>query len=204
MKVLKLLLIILITYVPVASGALTPIQVLDKTSNAISTAKGISSTFIIKSQGKSYKGTYKAKGNKFSLVNNLSSVWYNGKDMWVYNPLSRETTLSTPDKAEVAESNPLSYIHGYSKYYTVSFSNRKVKGQYVLKLTPKKPSNGMPPIEISINSVSYKPIEFRITPKGMGTTTVTFSSMSYNANVADSELRYPEKSYKNIEVVDMR
>ncbi|MCM1440339.1 MAG: outer membrane lipoprotein carrier protein LolA [Roseburia sp.] len=204
MKVVKLVIFLLIAYIPSAIGAITPAQILEKTSGSISKAKGISSVFVIKNQGKSYKGNFKAKGNKFSFISSFSSIWYDGKNMWVYNPMSKETTLTCPDKAEVAETNPLSYISGYRKYYVASFSNRKVKGQYVVKLTPKKSSSGMPPVEISINQSTYKPVEFRISPKGMGITTVSFSSLNYNANISDTELKYPEKSYKNVEVVDMR
>lgn len=204
MKAIKLIIIFILGCIPSAIGAITPAQILDKTAGTISKAKGISSIFIIRNQGKSYKGNFKAKGNKFSFTSNFSSIWYDGKNMWVYNPMSKETTLTTPDKAEVAETNPLSYISGYSKYYVPSFSNKKVKGQYVIKLTPRKASSGMPPVEISINQSTFKPVEFRISPKGMGMTTVSFSSLNYNANISDTELKYPGKSYKNVEVVDMR
>ena len=58
--------------------------------------------------------------------------------MWTANASTKETTVTVPTAAEVAEVNPLAYIHGYDANYRIAFSKNREAGKYRILLNPKK------------------------------------------------------------------
>ncbi len=184
--------------------AATSAETLASASKALRSAKGISANFQLSNGGNVIKGTYKAKGEKFAMVSNAISIWFDGKNMWTYNRQSNETTLTVPTKQEIAESNPLSYIKNYTLNYTVTANKKSPKGKKSFNLTPKKTAKGYVPLEITIDESTLKPTQIKMMPKGTGSTVVSFSGVSYNATLNDAEFRYPSAKYKGVEVIDMR
>ncbi len=184
--------------------ALTAGEVIAKAATQARNAKGISAMFTISSGNTVTNGTMKIAGSKFSIVTPGVCNWYNGKNMWVYNASSNETTLIVPTKYELAESNPFEYIKSYSTDYSVTFSTKKATGKYILKLTPKSKNSQINNIEITLNSKSYMPESFIITPKSGSKSTVTVKSLDYNASLKSSDFEYPKAKYPKVQIIDLR
>lgn len=185
-------------------NAATAEQIMSLAAAKARNAKGVSAVFTINSSGRLINGTLKSRGNKFSLTTSTSSSWFNGKNMWTYNPSINETTVITPTKEEIMESNPLEYLKTYSSSFKSAFSKKKMTGKYVLLLTPKSKSNQVKSIEIIIDAKTYKPSKFTIT-SGAGTVNViNIKSLDYSSILAHSEFEYPRKKYPKAQIIDLR
>lgn len=185
-------------------SALTPAQIMQKTTNALKNATGVSASFKISSSYGTSIGTFKSKGNKFSFVSNQSSVWYDGKAMWTTNHKTKETTIMVPTAQEIRESNPLEYIKSNATLFTPTIVSQTDKSKYVLKLQPKSGSRTMPNLELTVNSTSFKPIKIKILEKGSKPIEITLTNVNYSARPYDSEFQYPKSKFSGYDLVDLR
>ena len=124
--------------------------------------------------------------------------------MWTYNPSINETTVITPTKEEIMESNPLEYLKTYSSSFKSAFSKKKMTGKYVLLLTPKSKSNQVKSIEIIIDAKTYKPSKFTITSSSGTVNVINIKSLDYSSILAHSEFEYPRKKYPKAQIIDLR
>lgn len=180
----------------------TAAEALAKAAAKISSAKGLSCSFVLTSGKNSTKGTLKSAGSKFVIKTGVSSIWYNGKTMATYNPRTKEMTLVTPTYAELAESNPLYYLKGYEKDYTASFSKSPVKGKKVVELTAKRRGVAVRKVVVTFNASDYRPEKFIVTASDGSNTSATVSGINYATTIPASEFNYPKMA--GVEIVDLR
>lgn len=183
-------------------SAATPAEQLRDAAARLNSAKSIRAEFSISGAGGKATGTLLSKGRKFSIVSPLTSTWYDGSAITVYNPSTREATIWTPSPSELAESNPLLYLSTAANY-NVAAGTGGAKGERVLLLTPKKRGGSVKSIRIVLNAVDMLPKSMRITAAG-GTTDITIRNLRLNAAVADSSFIFPRKSYPKAVVTDLR
>lgn len=185
------------------NAAETAQSVLAKASAKVTASKGMSCAFTLSSSGRSVKGTLKSSGKKFALITPVSSSWFDGKNMWTYNPSSAETTLVNPTADEIAETNPLTYISSWQSAYNARFSGSKVKGKYVVELLPKRRNSAVKKVLITFNR-NYVPEKVSVTGLNNSVTTVAVSSVNYNSAVKASDFVYPKSRYPKAEIIDLR
>ncbi len=201
---LKYFLILLLSILPFgASASLTAGEVLAKTASQLEKTSGLECRFVLNTAGKNIKGILRASGSKFSVETPAACTWFNGRNMWSYNPSSSETTLTVPTAQELAETNPLSYLKGYSGIFNVAFAQRKVSGKYIVLLTPKKKNNAVKSVEITIDSKSYRPEKF-VVSQGASKLTVIVNSLVLGKHFAASTFEYPAGKYRSAEIIDLR
>ena len=186
-----------------ADAALTPQQVAQKTAAVVSNAKTISATFTFSGNGRKSQGSIKSSGNKFSVILPDVSTWYDGKEMYTYNPRTVETTVITPTAAELMESNPLLYVKGGGSNYTYKFSTVKRTGKYVVDLTPVKKNSEIKKMTITVNSNTFNPERIVVTTSG-GVLTVDITSFKTGVDIPASEFIYPKSKYPKAEIIDLR
>lgn len=186
-----------------ADAAETAQSVLAKASAKVTGAKGMSCAFTLSASGRSVKGTLKSSGQKFALITPVSSSWFDGRNMWTYNPSSAETTLVNPTADEIAETNPLSYISSWKSAYNARFSNAKVKGKYVVELLPKRRNAAVKKVVITFNR-NFVPEKISVTGLNNAATTVAVSSVNYNAAMKAADFVYPKSRYPKAEIIDLR
>ncbi len=186
-----------------AAGALTPEQVAQKAAAVITDAKSITATFTISANGRTSKGTIKSSGNKFSVLVPEVSTWYNGKDLYVYNQRTSETTVTVPTAQELLESNPLLYVKGGAGGYTYSFSPVKRNGKYVVDLVPRSKKSGIKKLTFTINATNFQTERIAVSV-GSGLTTIDVTSFKTGTPLSASEFEYPSSKYPKAEVVDLR
>ncbi|MDE6336589.1 MAG: hypothetical protein K2L34_08465, partial [Muribaculaceae bacterium] len=184
-------------------AALTPEQVAQKAAAVITDAKGITATFTISANGRSSKGTIKSSGNKFSVLLPEVSSWYNGKDLYVYNQRTSETTVTVPTAQELLESNPLLYVKGGAGGYSYSFSPVKRTGKYVVDLVPRSKKTGIKKLTFTINATNFQTERIAVSVGG-GLTTIDVTSFKTGGALGSSEFEYPRSQYPKVEVIDLR
>lgn len=202
-KVFALILLLLLTGCGCAC-AQTATEVLGKAAAKINAAKGISCRFAVTGDAGGVSGNLLASGKRFSITSPSASVWYDGKTMWTLNLSSKEVTVTSPTSAEVAETNPLTYIHGYQSDYRVTFSKRKDSSHYLVLLNPKKKNTGVKAVEIDINKKSYMPSKIIVRFDDDRRAYISISSLNYNAKVSSGSFTFPVSRYKGYEIVDLR
>lgn len=186
-----------------AQNSLTPEQVAQKAASVISQSKGISANFTLKGNGRSGKGSIKNAGNKFTVTLPDASIWYNGKDLYTYNPRTGETTVVTPTAQELLEANPLLYVKGGAGNYNYSFSPVKKNGKYVVEMTPQKNKSEIKKMSVTLNSANYFPEKIIVTTTG-GSLTIDIDNFNSIANLNSAEFEYPKNKYPKVEVIDLR
>lgn len=187
-----------------AQTTLTAQQVLSKAVGTISGAKGVETKFTVSGSGYSGRGEIKTLGSKFNVVLPDVEVWYNGKNLYTYNKRAGETTLITPTSEELAETNPLAYITGAQKNYTVTFSTVKKTGKYVLELLPKSKVGGVKRITLTLNKTTYAPEKIVMEPVSGSPLTAEISAFKTGVSLSVSDFEYPKSKYPKVELVDLR
>ncbi|MDE5842898.1 MAG: outer membrane lipoprotein carrier protein LolA [Muribaculaceae bacterium] len=182
-------------------SAATPAQIYNACMKKVEGAKSLRAGFNLASGGHSAAGTLLTKGTKFAVTMPGLGTWYDGKAMWSYSNANRETTVWTPSKTELAESNPMLYISMASGFDAKAQAGGK--GQTVVLLTPKRRNAGVKSVKIIINNATSLPEKLVITT-GAQTSTITITSLSLNPPLADSEFTYPKKKYPKVPITDLR
>lgn len=181
----------------------TAVHVTQKAASVITQAKGISLRFSVNAGGKAVSGTLKSDGMKFCVSLPQGTTWYNGKNMYSYNPRTSETTVTTPTAQELAESNPLLYVKSGATSFTSRFSKEKRPGKYVIELSPRNQKTGIKKLTFTINSANYH-IERIVAVTSSGTSTVDVTSLKTGVRFPASEFEYPKSKYPSSEIIDLR
>lgn len=185
------------------ANSLTPEQVAQKAAAVITSAKGMSADFSVRSGGMEMKGTVKSSGTRFSVTTPQVSTWYNGKSLYTYNPKTSETTVTVPTAQELAESNPLLYVRGGGSGFTYKFSTVKRTGKYVIDLVPRDRKSWIKKMTFTINSSNFH-VEKIDVISSAGSTVVTVLSFKTGMTFQASEFEYPASKYPKAEIVDLR
>ena len=187
-----------------AASAQSPAQILAKAAGKINSAPGIDCTFTARTGQGVVHGSLKASGKAFAVETNGASTWYDGKTMWTANHSTEETIVSLPTPQEIAETNPLSYLSGYSSLYNVYLSKRKEAGKHLVLLNPKKRNTGIKAVEIAVNAKSMLPERLIIRQDNDQLITVNIGRLNLDGKITAASLAYPESRYKGYETIDMR
>lgn len=182
----------------------TAAQVMRRASALMERAKGVRADFTLTSGGRSVKGTVKSSAAGFSVVTAGYSSWYDGRNMWTYNPSTAETTLVVPTREELREVNPLLMVGGYEHDFTASFVKGSGSGAYSILLTPKNAKTGLKSVTVVLNKSTYRPTSITVTPKSGAATKVTVNSLSTDAVFSKGDFTYPAKKYPKAELIDLR
>lgn len=198
-----LLLAFSLLLMPAFGFADTPKEILAKAKNKLSAAKTVTADFTMTANGQTVKGNLTSKGTKFALVSNVSSNWYNGKDLYTYNNAQKETTVFKPTSSELAEVNPLLYLN-LADGFNVQGTKAKKSGMETVVLIPKKTGSGVKSVMIDIDSKTFYPRSIKITPSSGQPLTIAITGLKTDVNVPDSKFEYPKDKYKNVTITDMR
>lgn len=182
----------------------TATEVARKAAAAVGGSKSFTVSFKLTAEGHSVDGTLKTSGKKFSVTTAGECSWYNGKDLYTYNPRTKETTVVTPSAAELAEVNPLLYVNGSSNAYTASFSKKRAAGKYIVELTPKSRKSTVRKIVVTVSSSTFLPEKITVNTASGQTAEVAVISLKRNAVHAASEFEYPRSRYRGAEIIDLR
>lgn len=186
-----------------AKASLTAEEVIKKAASVINDSKSITVDFSLSSNGQSTKGVVKSMGKKFAMTLPEVSTWYNGKDLYTYNPRIKETTVVVPTAQELLESNPLLYVKGGAGGYIYSFSTEKQNGKYIVDLKPRSKKSTFEKLTITIDSKTFK-TEKIVVKMSNNQTVINVTSFRIGEKLPDSDFEYPKAKYPKVEIVDLR
>lgn len=186
-----------------AQTTLSPAAVLDKTVALISSAKGVEAAFTLSNSGYTGRGVIKSAGLKYSVTLPDVEVWYNGKDLYTYNKNSGETTIVSPTREEIEESNPLAYVAGAKKNYKVAFSTVKKPGKYVLELIPIAKGD-IKRVTLTVNKSNFHPEKIVVEPSKGNPIASDITSFKTGSSFTSADFEYPKTKYPKAEIVDLR
>lgn len=178
-------------------------QVMTRASTAFRNARSIQCQFSMSGSLGSYSGTYSCAGRKFAVVTGSVGCWYDGKNMWSYNPRTGETTLDAPSASEAAQANPFSVISAMGTGFNATYAKNQPAGSIVLVLIPKAARKDIRKAVLTLDKKRLTPKKIVIT-SGAGTSTVTVGKYVANINIASSTFTYPRKKYPKARIVDLR
>lgn len=187
----------------VAYGAETAAQFVANSVAKIKSAGGIKASFKLSTSQGAVSGTLCQQGSLFSLTSGATSTWYDGKNLWTYNPQSNETTLVNPTAEELAESNPITYLNSATKF-NAAFASGAPKGCKTVTLTPKSKKQGIKSVQLTINATTGMPVKIVVNPSSGSSATISISSVTKGNKFPSSTFKYPGKRYPGVKVVDLR
>ena len=177
--------------------------ILNKVINKFKKSSGTEISFSLKGGGGSGVGTLKMQGKKFMIANSAVSTWYDGKNMWVYNSSTRETTVTTPQSSDLAEINPIYYLNAASKF-NVKLSPASTNNNKTLILTPKTKRIGVKKVIIDVNTRTYTAVAIKVTTLSGQQISVTISHTNMGKKFAASEFTFPKNKYPGVKLIDLR
>lgn len=180
---------------------LTAQQVMTSAAAKINRAGSVSASFRL-SGASSAAGSIVVSGKRFRLELSGYTTWFDGTTMWTLNRSAREVTVSKPSAAEIAESNPLSYVGGWQGNFTASFP-KNAKSTDTVILTAKSRKLGVRGAVITFNA-SRLPSKIVVTMTDGSKTTVTLSSIRTGKSLSASSFRFDAKKHKGVKTIDLR
>lgn len=179
-------------------------SVLKKASSLLTNGKGVSADFEMKVGQNVVSGKVKGQGTKFAVESGAVKIWYNGEDMWTYNPRTSETTLTNPTSEELAESNPFMFVKMNTGNYSAQFSKTREASAYIIDLLQKTKRSDYKNITLFIDKRTYAPKQIKATPSSGSPITITIRNFKSNQYFKQSDFTYFASSYPNSELIDLR
>lgn len=166
--------------------------------------KGISMKFTATGAGSTVKGTALLQGNAFRIqMADGTCLWCDGKNLWTYNPRTRETTLSAPSAQEMAEVNPVIAIAQQPALFRAELI-KAADGASVLKLLPSrgKTAVGLSSLWVRMRWDAMPQVVKAQMADGSQISVKIESFAQAKASAAD--FRYQKEKYKGVQVLDIR
>lgn len=185
------------------NAAETAQQVLSRASTAFRNAKALTASFTMAGAMGSTSGTFYYSAGKFAVITGAASTWYNGRNMWSYNPRTAETTVMKPSAEEASENNPFAIVGAMSDSFIPAFAKSQPAGTVVLVLLPKNSRNSIKKCILTLDKTRLTPVKVQITDAS-GTTLVNVSKFVSGKSLAASLFEYPKSKYPKAKIVDLR
>ena len=203
MKSIRIIYSALMLLLPFTVSAISPSDALKKAKDKIGACKSLSADFKMTTGGKTSSGQLKTKGNKFYISTSYSSNWYDGANLYTYNPGNSETTIFRPTAEELQAINPMLYLNASANFNVVG-SKQSNKGEETVVLLPKNNKTGVKNVTIRLNSTTFLPKSIEVTPSSGAKITIQISKLTLNPNISDSQFVYPSSKYPKVKINDMR
>jgi outer membrane lipoprotein-sorting protein len=193
-------------------AAQTATEALDKAAKAFEASGGmkVNFTMTFSENGKTAEtqtGVIDLRGDKFVLRIPGMSIFYNGKDQWVYVENNEEVNLTTPTGDELLTTNPILLLRYYKKNFNAYMKNANVSigGASVWNIELKPKSKGsIVSVSMLVNKKTYFPEQITVVPKSGQETKVRINKVVTGVNQSDGFFVFDAKKYPNAEVIDLR
>jgi len=119
--------------------------------------------------------------------------------MSTYNPSQNETTVFKPSAGELAEVNPLLYVSGWEKNFSVKLASKHPANAHCLILTPKNGSLGVKMASVTITK-SCVPTKVVIRTSGGQTISVNISNLKRGVRFPANTFEYPKTKYPKAKI----
>lgn len=181
-------------------------SIIESVSKKISTDSPllINYTMTIKTKDKkseTLKGSLLSNGEKFRLKTPVFEDYCDGTNLWHYVKETSEVELSVME-----QSNNLFNFPNLIKTYSKDFRPKLIREEestYVIDLLPKKSTN-VSKIRIVSNKTTNRIKEMTIYVREGNTYIINFSSYKVNQSTQSKDYVFPQATYPQAEIIDLR
>lgn len=179
-------------------------DVLKLTASRVASAPSLTFKFTATTgDGATTSGTLVLSRDKFKMVTDIQSVWYDGSTLWSYSPSAAETTVSNPLPEELMEINPFDILSHYSSLYTVKKLTPLGKDQRI-ELNARKASTAVKKAVLVIDHATMLPKAIDVTFANSARMNVIVTSATTGKPLPASTFTYPKEKYPKVHVEDLR
>ncbi len=181
-------------------------SIIESVSKKISTDSPllINYTMTIKTKGnksETQKGSLLSNGDKFRLKTPVFEDYCDGTNLWHYVKETSEVELSVME-----QSNNLFNFPNLIKTYSKDFRPKLIREEestYVIDLLPKKSTN-VSKIRVVSNKTTNRIKEMTIYVREGNTYIINFSSYKVNQSTQAKDFTFPQDTYPQAEIIDLR
>lgn len=180
-------------------------NILNKATAKIQSSKGINISFSLTQKDKSKnivsasKGILKIKGLKYYLKQGDNEIFCDGTKTWNYDG-QNEVTVSKVENDD--ELSPQQIFTGFNKsdYDIKLISSSAIN--YQIQLTPVDKRKNFKQVMLYINKSTNLVTKASVTDKINAITEITFSNISLNTDLSDSQFVFDTAKHPGVEVVN--
>lgn len=191
-----------------------PQEILDKAATAFGKAGGVSFSFLLtntntktKAANFSQKGEAQVQGNKFRIVTDAGTTWFDGKTQWTYIKEQNEVNVSSPDGEELAAISPVSLLNSYKAGFRLKGKGNKKQGSQTLhcvEMTPQQKNSQVSRYEVNVDAATAQVASITIYSKDGNVTAIKLTNYRPKQSFADKTFIFDKKAYPKAEVIDLR
>ncbi len=179
--------------------------ILDKLISQYRKDKTISANFTVSSTQGQSAGVVVMSGSKFRLISDDVKCWYDGAVQWTFSTSTDEVNITKPTTEELQMSNPYSAISSFKAGYNITLMKSDIAGNYLLKLTPKKPGGDIKEIRLSVSKQDNRLTKVDFTMNDNSFYSIVISNYRAGGNYPDSTFVFNKKDVPpGTPVVDLR
>jgi outer membrane lipoprotein carrier protein len=153
-------------------------------------------------------GSLLLKQDKYKLVNEGNTVFFNGTTMWTYVSETNEVTITEPKKnTDDFLSNPSLFFNQYKRDFKYRYLRTTTKNGitcHEIDLFPKNLNQPYSRIKVFINTTTDLPTVISSIGKDGVDYTITLKNTVVNREIADAAFTFDATKHKKVEVIDMR
>jgi outer membrane lipoprotein-sorting protein len=189
-------------------------KILDRVASTINSLQSMKADFELLIEDRKEKtknsstGNLLLKHNKYKLISEGSTVYFNGTTMWTYVSANNEVTITEPSvNAADFMSNPAGFFTSYKKEFKFRFIREVNKNGilcYEIDLFPKNLNQPYSRIKVFVNKSSDLPAVISSIGKDGVDYTVILKNTVVNQEVPDTAFSFDPAKFKKIEIIDMR
>lgn len=185
--------------------------ILDQTAATLRNSGGIEATFEgTHFNGKQAAGTATGRievmGDKFKIVSDALTTWFDGHTQWTLMKGSDEVNVSTPTPSEIQHTNPYSFINIYKQGYTLTRNDATYKGKtcHEVRMKAQSKSNNIQLLIVTIDKTTHLPLSIRLKDHKGQWTRIRVTGVRTHRKWGVSNFRYDAKQHPGVEVIDLR
>ena len=152
----------------------------------------------------SVSGSLIMKGNQFYLTMDEVEVWYNGTIQWALFNQNNEVTITEPNTDELAETNPMAVLAGYTARSKVAYSKKKSNIHHIIELTPVKTSDQFVKVTVQFVKTNNNLHSIHVINKDGSRNELELVNYRSQVPVQASTFRFDKAKHPGVTVNDLR
>jgi len=144
------------------------------------------------------------KANQFYLTMDDVKVWYNGTTQWALFEQNKEVTITEPTAGELAETNPMAVLAGFTAKSKVNFSRQKNAGNHIIELTPLKANDQFVKVTVQFVKSSNQLHSIYVLNRDGSRNELTLKNYRSNVAVTAATFRFDEAKFPGVVMNDLR
>lgn len=185
-----------------AHAAETARSVLDKAAAKLSSAGSVIADFTLSQDGACGSGNITLSGDRFAIITDAMSTWYDGRTQWTYSPRINEVNITEPTAEELRQVNPFAIINAFRNNYSYRLTESSASKNTV-ELTPRTPDDNITKVTVTFDAATNFPSLIKLYTHS-GDMTITVNHIMEADKKPASAFTFNKNRYPGVEIIDLR